>query len=184
MINDNLGGFVNLWVRFLLVVLRAWRAKPITILETSEVKFRTWFHDLDINLHMNNGRYLTLMDLGRMDLMIRTGLSREVLQNKWMPVVASAHMTFRRSLSPLQKFSLRTRVIGWDEKWFYIQQEFHSNHRLCARGLVKAALKGHSGTVPTAKILAMLGAEPESPVMTKLLKDLIEADKRILESLS
>ena len=30
---------------------------------------RVWPNDLDTNAHMNNGRYLTLMDLGRFDLM-------------------------------------------------------------------------------------------------------------------
>lgn len=46
------------------------RLKP---LDTSVLKMRTWPGDLDINFHMNNGRYLTLMDLGRFNLTIRSG---------------------------------------------------------------------------------------------------------------
>ena len=43
--------------------------------------FRVWPHDLDTSLHMNNGRYWTLMDLGRADLMIRSGLWPSILRN-------------------------------------------------------------------------------------------------------
>ena len=46
------------------------------ILEESVVRFRVWPNDLDTNLHMNNGRYLTLMDLGRLDLLLRNGSVR------------------------------------------------------------------------------------------------------------
>src|SRR6185503_3961101 len=34
----------------------------------SNLSLRVWPNDLDLNIHVNNGRYLTLMDLGRMDL--------------------------------------------------------------------------------------------------------------------
>ena len=36
--------------------------------DASTVHFLVWPNDLDMNRHMNNGRYLTLMDLGRFDL--------------------------------------------------------------------------------------------------------------------
>ena len=38
--------------------------------------------DLDTSLHMNNGRYWTLMDLGRTDLMLRSGFWRAVVRNR------------------------------------------------------------------------------------------------------
>ena len=43
---------------------------------------RVWPNDLDTNAHMNNGRYLTLMDLGRFDLMTQCGLVGTVLKKK------------------------------------------------------------------------------------------------------
>ena len=44
----------------------------------SVLRFRAWPTDLDPSLHVNNGRYLALMDLGRLDLMVGAGLWRHL----------------------------------------------------------------------------------------------------------
>jgi hypothetical protein len=62
-------------LRTLMVFLRALRAPRIGLLEESAVGFRVLPGDLDVNVHLNNGRYLALMDLGRFDLLIRAGCS-------------------------------------------------------------------------------------------------------------
>ncbi|KAG1647621.1 hypothetical protein GQR58_030448 [Nymphon striatum] len=55
------------------------RSELVKLLPKSEVMDETRMHlhvlptDLDIAVHMNNGRYLTLADLGRWDMMIRNG---------------------------------------------------------------------------------------------------------------
>jgi acyl-CoA thioesterase FadM len=53
------------------VLIATLRRGPLDLLGESVVRFRVWPGDLDFNLHMNNGRYLTLMGLGRLDLMAR-----------------------------------------------------------------------------------------------------------------
>ena len=66
---------MNLWLRVLWVWLRAkFGAKLGMPSGTSCVELIVLPNDLDTNLHMNNGRYLTLMDLGRLDLFVRSGL--------------------------------------------------------------------------------------------------------------
>ena len=77
-------------------------------------------NDLDLNLHMNNGRYFTVMDLGRIDLMIRTGVARWMWRRKWRPVVASETMRFPRALRPFQRYRLKTRVLWSDERWIFL----------------------------------------------------------------
>ena len=59
-----------------MVFLRALRVPRIGLLDESAVGFRVLPGDLDVNVHLNNGRYLALMDLGRFDLLIRGGLLR------------------------------------------------------------------------------------------------------------
>ena len=53
--------------------VRAYRAPKLNIDDTSESSFicRPW--DIDMFFEMNNGRILTLYDLGRFDLAIRGG---------------------------------------------------------------------------------------------------------------
>ena len=65
---------MNLWLRLILQLLKSRFAAALEPLGTSVRRGRVWPTDLDVSLHMNNGRYLTLMDLGRLDLMLRTGV--------------------------------------------------------------------------------------------------------------
>ena len=60
--------------------------------------------DLDVNVHMNNGRYLALMDLGRFDLMVRARLYRPKEHRQRWPVLGSTMVRYRRSLQPFQRF--------------------------------------------------------------------------------
>ena len=101
-----------------MVLFKGLFRRRIAPLDVSVLRFRAVPTDLDLNMHMNNGRYLTLMDLGRIDLMMRTGMGRLVIREKWMPVIASAMVRFRRSLLPFQKSELHTRLLCWDDKWF------------------------------------------------------------------
>src|SRR3954469_20908042 len=115
---------MNLILRLIKVLVAALFGQRLDILDSSALTFRVWPNDLDIYLHMNNGRYLTVMDLGRTDLLIRWGLGGVMLgglggfrlKRRWMPVVGAATIQFRRSLSPFQRFRLHTRVLCWDEK--------------------------------------------------------------------
>ena len=91
---------MNLIFRLLKTIL-LYLLHPVRrgILAESVVRFRVWPNDLDTNLHMNNGRYLTLMDLGRLDLLLHNGAVPFVLRNKWYPVLAGTQIRFRRPLN-------------------------------------------------------------------------------------
>jgi acyl-CoA thioesterase FadM len=118
---------------------------------------------------MNNGRYWTLMDLGRTDLMLRSGLWRAVVKNRWVPVVSAGKIRFRRELKPFTPFRLETRIILWAENWLVME------HRIISRGrsgeivnavaLVRAGLYDRAGKafVPTARLFEELGVAAQSP---------------------
>ncbi len=46
-----------------------------------------------------------------------------------MPLVGSLSITYRRSLELFAPFTLTTRTLCWDEKWFYMEQVFRANAR-------------------------------------------------------
>lgn len=160
---------MNLYFRFFWTVLASLFAKPARVAETEVLRFRTWPNDLDLNLHMNNGRYLTLMDLGRFQFIIRTGLFGPILRNRWQPVVGEVHFRFRRPLAPFQKFELHTKLASWDEKWVYFEQSFHSRGELIGVGHAKAVIRRGKGYVPVAELMKIsgqkVGTPPPVPVM-------------------
>ena len=138
----------------------------MTFDEVSKVSFMCWPNDLDTNLHMNNGRYLTLLDLVRADLMIRTGLFKKLIKYKWMPVLVSAKIEFRKSIHLWEKFDIQTQLIGYDEKRFYIEQFIYNKKKeLIFKAVVKAAFVKKKKSVSVKEIFETLG---EDKVFKKL----------------
>jgi acyl-CoA thioesterase FadM len=133
-------------------------------LDESVVRFLVSPQDLDAYLHMNNGRYLAIMDLGRLDLMIRNGILKTCLKQRWQPVVAGATIQYRKVLFPFSFFHLQTRLIGWKGKWLYIAEAFNREGREVAQALVKMAVLGSRGQKIAIRDLAeAVGYLDESP---------------------
>lgn len=154
---------MNLFIRLLRVVLHAFFRPRISFQETSVLHFRVWPHDIDLNLHLTNSRYLSVMDLGRTDFLIRSGLSTYFLRHRWQAILGSASLRFRKSLKPFQAYQLKTRFIGLDEKWAYIEQRFESKGELVAYGLVRGIFVRKQGSIPIKEVLKTLGLPEEYP---------------------
>jgi acyl-CoA thioesterase FadM len=177
---------VNLYLRLLLLALRMLRLARRGVLEDSRVGFRVLPNDCDVNLHMNNGRYLSFMDLGRVHLIVQIGLLPHILRNRWKPVLAAAEINFIRQLAPFRKFELVTRVVTWDEKYVYMEQLFESRGEICAHAFVKGLFLGPGGRVSNASVLATLGYDAPPPPMPDELRiwaDLGSAKKQRADEL-
>jgi YbgC/YbaW family acyl-CoA thioester hydrolase len=171
---------VNLLFR-LLKTLFLWMVFPrrLGILGESVVRYRVWPNDLDTNLHVNNGRYLTLMDLGRLDLLLRNGAVRHVLARKWYPVLASCHIRFRRPLNLFQRFEIRTRIVTWDEKWIYMEQRMLRNGGLVVHAYLKGVFVARAGgSVPITRLLELMGIAQAAPAMPPAMAAWIDAEAR------
>jgi acyl-CoA thioesterase FadM len=154
---------MNLIFRLLWVFIAALLKPRIGLFDVSEVSLRVLPTDLDVNLHMNNARYLSVMDLGRTDLMIGVGMLAAVKRERWMPVVGSIDIKFLRPLQPFQRYVLKTRLLCWDDKWFYMEQRLESHKGLHAIANVRGLFLGRNGSVPTREVLEQSGFDAESP---------------------
>lgn len=156
---------MNLFLRLIWVLIRAKYKPHLQPLDRSIAQFRVWPLDLDLNRHMNNGRYLTIMDLGRLDLLARTGLARIAYSKKWMPIVGFATVRFRRPLHLLQTYELHTWLAHWDDKWFYIRQEFRIGDQVYASAWLKGLLRAQGGPVAPIEAFKALGTDIAPPPM-------------------
>ncbi len=104
------------------------------------------------------------MDLGRFDMLIRNGLMKVTQDNGWYPVIAGETIRFRRSLKLWERFELRTRSIGWDEKSFFVEQQFYCDNELCAHAIVRARfLSKVGGSVTAEEMVAAIDPTAKSP---------------------
>ena len=161
---------MNLILRMIRVLLMArWRSRVQPLDETS-LSFRVWPTDVDVLMHMNNGRYLTLMDLGRADGIIRSGVHSILKGRDWYPVVASEAIRFRESLPMFARFEIRTRTLGWDDKSFYLRQIFLRRGRVIAIGLVRVRfLKRSGGTLSATRVAQAILPGAVSPVLPEYI---------------
>ncbi|WP_342372968.1 acyl-CoA thioesterase [Propioniciclava soli] len=152
---------MNLYGRLLMLLLRWRRRAPVGLWDAVVTRFRVVPTDLDLMAHMNNGKYLTLMDLGRMDLMLRSGFWGTVRAQGWYPVVAGQTITYRRSLRLGQRFELHTKVLGFDERWIFVEQTFRRGEVVHAHAVVRARfLKESGGSVEHDELFALVGDRP------------------------
>lgn len=157
-------------IRFLLF------PKRMDLLGISTVHFRCWPNDLDTNLHMNNGRYMTLLDLGRLDLLLRTGAAAPAFRRKWNPVLAAVQMRFRKPLNLFQRFSIETRIVTWDSKFIYLEQKILRKGNLVTHAFLKGAFVGPKGTVPMTELMDILGYKPLPPPLPEEMRIWSEAE--------
>lgn len=178
---------MNLWFRLLCYALTSWWRPAINhtkdALDVGKLDFTVLPTDLDFSLHMNNGRYLTLMDIGRLDFLVRTGLWRAVRKNGWTPIASAIIIRYRRELRPFARFRLETRLVSWAEASVVMEQSFillsgpHAG-QVAARALIKAGLYSRSERkfVDVARMMREIGVEGSSPPPTADIEAFVKAD--------
>jgi acyl-CoA thioesterase FadM len=151
-------------------------------LAPTKLTMRVMPNDLDPYFHVNNGRYLTLMDLGRVHLLWVTGLLKAQRKKKWAPILGGAKIHFIRPLNLFNKFTMTTQTIYWDEKWFYLEQKIFKKDELCAVALFKILFYGKQGKVPPDDLIALLPHPVTKPLMPHYLRAWLEAEKEKISS--
>ncbi|PSL38110.1 acyl-CoA thioesterase FadM [Labedella gwakjiensis] len=158
---------MHLILRTLLVIARAQarfrRGRTIGHYDVGRIRLTTLPTDLDLNGHMNNGVYFSMLDLGRFELTIRSGIYTIFQKHGWYPVVASETITFRKSLKLWQRFTIESRIVGYDERAVIMDQRIVVRGEVYARAIIRARiLSKSSGPVPMADVLAAVGVPPRT----------------------
>jgi acyl-CoA thioesterase FadM len=75
--------------------------------------------DIDPFMELNNGRYVTLLDLGRFSLGAKVNMASFLKRNNWSLTIVGTYNEYRYRLRLFQRFILKTNIIGYDENWFF-----------------------------------------------------------------
>ncbi len=138
---------------------------PLGVLDEDRLRMRVWPNNIDFNLHLNNARYLSVMDYGRVHLLARTRMLSHILRSRWTPLVGAVWITYRRSLPAFAAFTLGSRLVCWDQRWFYFEQTFTGSEGLAAVGWVKAVLRDAKGNLDPQAALDPVAPGTVSPPM-------------------
>ena len=176
---------MNLYLRFFVNILKNLLfPKPLDVFSQSSLKMRVLPNDLDANLHMNNGRFLTLMDIGRSDFTMRVGLHKAMLREKWGAVATAINVVYLRPLKVFDQYELRTKLLSWDDMWFYMEQRFVKDGMIVASAVVKATfVKGNKRIAPQQVIEKTVPHIPQAPDFPDYLKELVEGEDAFIKRL-
>ncbi|GIG40011.1 hypothetical protein Cph01nite_17730 [Cellulomonas phragmiteti] len=155
-------------IQLTLATLRPRRAVPgQDLLDPSVTHLRVRPGDLDLYRHTNNGVYLQYLDIGRSNYLADLGAYGRLAARGWYPVVAASTMTYRRSLTLGQRFTVTTRVLGWDARVVYLEQVVERGGHLAARGWLAGRFLSRAGDriAPADVVEVIDGTRRESPAL-------------------
>ena len=144
--------------RFVIAIAATIFRRRSGLLDEAVTRFTVLPNDCDLNLHLNGGRFLSFMDIARVELLARMGALGRLVRRGWRPIMGATVIRYRRSILPFERFTIRTRVLGWDEKWFYLEHVVEKGEELCATGTVRTLFRGREGILPPSTVLDLFGA--------------------------
>lgn len=156
-----------------------WEARkqgPMDILDVHVSQHRCWPQDLDVYLEMNNGRVLTILDIGRFGLSHRAGLTDLLRRQKWGLAVAGGSTRYRKRIRPFARFEMRTRCAGWDARFFYMEQTIWLGETCAMQALLRTCVTDRNGIVATARVAEAMGVDTASPALPDWVQAWIDAD--------
>ena len=164
-------------LRLIAVSMKAKRAPGQSWDSVGECRFRAHPTDIDMFAEMNNGRHLTLYDIGRFDLGIKIGLADVLKAKRWGLVVAGTSVRFRKRIRMFDPVVMRTQLVGRDERWFYIEQTMMVRGEACSGALMRTAVTEKGRVVDTERVVEAMGLTEANPVLPQWVVDWTEADK-------
>lgn len=151
-------------------------APKIGVTGTHVSYHRCWPHDLDWFLEMNNGRILTILDLGRNLLAKRAGLLAAMRANGWGLAMAGVSVRYRKRIRPFVRFRVESKTVGWDDRFMYLVQSIWIGDTCAAQALYRSAITDKNGIVPPARFLDFIGDLAERPQMPDWVVAWIDAE--------
>lgn len=171
--------FIRIITTLLLYILTG--IKRMHILEDSVINGICWTSDLDANWHMNNSRYLRECDFARMKFFLEKNIWKGLRKLKASIINGGSTIRYRKSLQLLDFFQIRSKVLYWDSKAFYVEHKIieTKTNFVSAIALVKMVVKGASPD----SVLSAMGLTITSPVPPLELKRFIELNEISSEKL-
>ena len=80
-------------------------------------------------------------------------------------------MKYKRSLLAFDRYEVRTEIVGWDDKWLVVEQQFVSKGKVVTVGWFKFAILGREGRVSPAEVInQLLNTQAQAPELSSEIK--------------
>jgi acyl-CoA thioesterase FadM len=164
------------FLRMFKELARARRMPPIGLFDTHVSHHICWPWDLDPWVELNNGRTLTIFDLGRLPLGLRTGIHTHLVANGWGLTVAGSSVRYRKRVTMFSRLTTHSACLGWDARFLYTEQSMWKGDDCTSHVLIRSAIVSKAGIVPPAELAKAAGVAPDSPALPDWVQAWIAAE--------
>jgi acyl-CoA thioesterase FadM len=173
---------MNLYLRLVRILLASlWKA-PRSPRDEVASRFRVWPQDIDVFGHMNNGRYLQVMDVARVDWMRRTRILDRIFASRCSALLGGSVIRYCKALRPFERYHVHTSLVAWEARWAFLQHRCTNEAgELVALGYTRAALRNADGWVAPQQILDQVEPGIESAELPSLVRRWLDVDDGLVE---
>jgi hypothetical protein len=90
--------------------------------------------------------------------------------------MGAAALRFHRPLRLFHTCEFHTRIVGWDDKWGYMETRFVRKIRTVATVVAKATVRGSDGAIPPGRLLQLLGIDDDPPPVPEHIRCWVHAE--------
>ncbi|XP_005178985.2 protein THEM6 [Musca domestica] len=174
---------VNYFLRCVFTVFagRLFQSKR-KVTDTTTIYGLCTSQDVDIFIkHMNNARYLRELDFARFHFYALTGIYEKIRERRGGAVQGASSVRYRRTIPIFHPYKIQTKLIWWDDKAIYLEQQFVT----LTDGFVRAVAMSkqcitNCNVMEIMKTYPEAGKRPEMPGELKLWLDAIEVSSQKL----
>ena len=121
---------LELYIRFVNQIILGVIKKHVILESPKRIlnEFRCWPIDIDLFLHMNNSKYLTIAEMTRWRMMYSMG-SSGLLAKSGLFLVSEQQIQYYKAINPFQKYVVETKIEynPEDNKWLWYTHTFLSH---------------------------------------------------------
>jgi acyl-CoA thioesterase FadM len=165
-------------LRFIWIIFKCFFTKRKDLLDTYTLNFIALpLIDTDLS-RLFTQAYSSYMGLARWHYVFASKFRNVALKKFWAPVTVAESMIYQRSIKAFSRIELKTNLICWDEKRFYLEQKFYVKGKLHAKAFLEGIIRSPQSPLRPPKVFKGLGVEMNSPPFPEYIKLWIESKNK------
>lgn len=127
-----------------------------TLMAPTVRHYRILPHDMGFRDHLPNYRYLSFIELNITNWLMSCCHKKGIKNLGW--IIAMQEMVYLKEIKFLDKMTVNSTLVGWDNKYVYFETRFFVKNQLMGVGMTKFVLTDKKGKCLPA-ILDMTGEQ-------------------------
>jgi len=162
-----------------LLLRRSVLRSPCPDITQSILRLRVTFSDCGWR-SMTNDRYHAIMDIGRLDLLLRFYSLPRLLWHRIHPFVYTVDIKYRKQLRCYQRYTLMTLLVGYDRQYFWLEHYFAVEGEVVAMAVSRNGLLYRGKLMPPTEQMKDIDRWTDLKVYLKKVRPTVDATLNFL----